>query len=338
MSNETRKEDEHRRTKLDNSVRELICRKYDSGKPVKVISEELDVKYKTVYSILKIYKDEHRSHTNARNSGRKKSVTPEICRYIKSLIEEDCSITLNNMKSKILEEKGVSLSAPTLHRSIANFEYSFKRVVLIPEARNKESNIQRRFEYARDIMTRNIDDLVFVDEMGVNCSMRQRYGRSAVGIPPRKTITSIRSQNISVCAAISRNGALTFKVLEKAFNADHFRIFVTDLLEELHRLAAVNKVLIIDNASIHKNKELKQLIEEAGHQLIFLPPYTPQLNPIEEFFSAWKSKIRSANCSSKVELMACINNKHVELTSSHCLAFYSHMQAFLVKALEKESF
>ena len=85
---------------------------------------------------------------------------------------------------------------------------------------NKEINIERRFEYARDIMTRNIDDLIFVDEMGLNCSMRQRYGRSAVGTPPRKTITSMRSQNISVCAAISRNNTLTFKVLEKALNSD----------------------------------------------------------------------------------------------------------------------
>jgi len=57
------------------------------------------------------------------------------------------------MKIKILEEKGMSSSVATIHRAIADFEYSVKRVVLIPEACNKEINIERRFEYARDIMT-----------------------------------------------------------------------------------------------------------------------------------------------------------------------------------------
>jgi len=100
----------------------------------------------------------------------------QICTYIRNLIEENCSITLNKMKIKILEEKGMPLSVVIIHRAIADFEYSFKRVVLIPEACNKEINIKRRFEYTRDIMTRKIDDLIFVDEMSVNCSMQQRYG------------------------------------------------------------------------------------------------------------------------------------------------------------------
>jgi len=89
------------------------------------------------------------------------------------------------------------------------------KVILIPEDRKKEINIEKRFYYARDIVTRIIDDLIFVDEIGVNFSMRQHFGRNAVGIHLRKTITSMRSQNISVCAVIYRNHILTFKVLKK---------------------------------------------------------------------------------------------------------------------------
>jgi len=326
------------RKKLDNSIRQLICQKFDAGKPVKVISEELDVKYRTVASILKVYKEEGRMESDVHKSGRKKSITPEICTYVRKLIEDDCSITLNKMKQSIFEEKKASLSVSTLHRTLQDFEYSFKTVTLIPAARNTDNNIEKRYQYAKDIMTKNIDDLIFVDEMGVSCSMRQRYGRSLVGTQPRKTITSIRSQNISVCAAITRNGILNFKVLEKAFNAEQFRIFIDDLLNELRSHGIVNKIIIADNASIHKNKEVKELIEQAGHQLIFLPPYTPQLNPIEEVFSVWKNKIRSENCKSKAELMTCISSKHSEIKGTHCLSFYSHMQEFLVKALERVIF
>jgi len=323
---------------LENSVRELICKKYDIGKPIKIIAEEVDVKYRTVATVVKIYKEHGRMKSEVKNCGRKKLVTPLIQNYIRQLIEEDCSITLKSIQDRILEEKDVLLSVATLQRTINDFEYTFKKVVLIPEARNKEINIERRFDYAREIMTKNIDDLIFVDEMGVNCSMRQRYGRSLVGTNPRKTITSIRSQNISVCAGISRNAVLHFQIQERSFNTDGFHGYVVELLKTLQIMNMMNKIIIADNASIHRNKRIQEYIEQAGHQLIFLPPYTPHLNPIEELFSMWKSKIRSANCRTKPELLTCISNKHQEITAAHCLSFYSHMQSYLVKAMERIPF
>ena len=75
-----------------------------------------------------------------------------------------------------------------------------------------------------------------------------------------------------------------------------------------------------------------------GHRLIFLPPYTPQLNPIENVFSLWKAKIRQSNCMMRDELMDCIQSKFNEITSENCLAFYSHTQKYLVKAIAKEEF
>ena len=331
--------DKKRRKTTDDSIRQLICKKYDAGKPICIISEDLDIPRKTVSSIIKIYKESGRMNSNSKYCGRKKSIQNECKDYIKDLIAEDCSITLRKIKGRILEDKGTNISLASIHRSISDFEFTFKKVDIIPVARNTESNVQKRYDYAREIMTLNFDDIIYVDEMGVNCSMRSRFGRSLVGTTPRKVVTTIRSQNISVGACVSKSGMLHKKVTVGSYNT----LLFLDLLKEVicklkEDCIALSKIFIMDNCSIHKNKCIKDVLEENGHRLIFLPPYTPQLNPIEEVFSLWKRKIRQANCSNREELLACIQSKFNEITTENCSSFYSHTQEFLAKAIAKEDF
>ena len=324
---------------LPDSVRQLICKKHDAGKPNCIISEDLEIPQKTVASIIKIYKETGRITKNTKNCGRKKKVESESMNYIKELIAEDCSITLKNIKKKLHWDKNIDISVASIQRSIKDFEYTFKKVDLVPQARNTENNVQKRYDYSREIMKLNFDDIVYIDEMGVNCSMRSRFGRSHVGTTPRKVVTTIRSQNISVCASVSKTGMLHYKTVVGSYNTQLFIDFVQELLIKMKEdYGLSNKTFILDNCSIHKNASIKDLLEVNGHRLIFLPPYTPQLNPIEEVFSVWKSKIKQANCTSRDELMACIQSKFNEITPENCSSFYSHTQEFLVKSIAKEDF
>jgi len=324
--------------KLDNAVRELICQKYDAGKPTCIIATELEIPRKTVASVLMIYKKTGRILTNMSNSGRKKVMGCEDTDFIKGLISEDCSVTLNKIKENLLKVKNIDVSLASIHRAISDFEYSFKKVELIPKARNNTNNIQKRYEYCREIMALNFNDIIYIDEMGVNCSMRTRYGRSLVGTTPRKAITAIRSQNISVCACVTRSMMLHYKVVIGAYNTKLFLEFINELVLKMREKNLENKILIVDNCAIHKNNLIKDVIHHNGHRLIFLPPYTPQLNAIEEVFSLWKSKIKRENCTTREMLLNCIKIKFEEITQENCIAFYSHVQKFLVKGLAREEF
>jgi len=327
-----------RNKNLDNSIRQLICQKFDSGQPTKIISDDLQINIRTVTSVLKIYKDSGRIVNNCKKSGRKRIFTNEVKTFIKEKIDQDCSRTLVQIQRDISEQKSLDVSLSTINRAIDDFEYSFKKVELIPVARNVEANVQKRYDYCRSIITKNVDDLIFLDEMGVNWSMRQRYGRSLIGTTPRKTITTLRSQNISICAGVSRRGLLNFKISERAFNTNTFLEFINELFAFFQAKTINNKIIIMDNASIHRNEAIRNLIEQNGHQLCFLPPYSPQLNPIEEVFSVWKEKIRACNCKSKAEILTCITNTHRQITEHHCLNIYSHMQEFLGRGIDRELF
>jgi hypothetical protein len=126
---------------------------------------------------------------------------------------------------------GNEISIPTIHRSLRDFEYSFKRVQLIPERRNSMSNIEARFIYARNTMLIDVEKMMFIDEMGVNLSMRKRYGRAIVEESPRKSITTIRSKNFSVCAALKKSGLFNFLIREGHFIPSLFSTILKILLQ-----------------------------------------------------------------------------------------------------------
>ena len=85
----------------------------------------------------------------------------------------------------------------------------------------------------------------------------------------------------------------------------------------------------MDNAPIHKwQSHAATLLSNAGHRLIFLPLYSPFLNPIEENFSKWKGLVRRSNCRNEEELTAAIHNSHIMINASDAEGFYRHTLSY----------
>lgn len=99
---------------------------------------------------------------------------------------------------------------------------------------------------------------------------------------------SLRGTNNSVLPAMSMDGILHFDVLENAITSDNFRSFVQGLLNHMNKWPLPNSVLVVDDASIHKAACIRELVEECGARLLYLPPYSPDLNPVELAFPTIK--------------------------------------------------
>lgn len=89
--------------------------------------------------------------------------------------------------------------------------------------------------------------------------------------------------------ALSLDGILHLEVVENAVTGAAFRRFVEDLLPRMNKWPLPNSVLVVDNASIHKVAGIRELVEGHGMRLMFLPSYSPDLNPIELAFSSIKA-------------------------------------------------
>jgi transposase len=157
----------------------------------------------------------------------------------------------------------------------------------------KEQNPDLRDEYRHDISEYHSYQLVYVDESG--CDRRtgiRKTGWSPLGITPTERSKFHRGQRYQILPAYSQDGIVLSHIYQGSTNAALFGEFINRLLHHCGRFPGPRSVLIVDNASFHHSDRLEQMCLKKDVRLVYLPPYSPDLNPIEEFFVELKAFIR----------------------------------------------
>ena len=125
----------------------------------------------------------------------------------------------------------------------------------------------------------------------------------------------------TLIAALGIEGMRCSTVVDGAVNGDVFEAFVEQVLvPELRQ----GDVVIMDNLSSHKRHRVRQLIESAGARLVFLPPYSPDLNPIEMIFAKIKQSLRSLACRTRNALWQAMQSVLDQITPSDACNCYRH--------------
>lgn len=164
---------------------------------------------------------------------------------------------------------------------------------------------------------------VFVDESSTNTTLTPRYGRApkgqrAPGSAPRNYRT-----NTTVVAALTPDGLQAPMTLAGAIDGDAFAAYVHQVLVPQLR---PSQLVICDNLSVHKRADIRQQIEAVGCQLIFLPAYSPDFNPIEQAFSKLKTWLRQAEARTQDALEAAIAMALATITGSDAHGWFRHCQ------------
>lgn len=330
----------HRRrnAKISNEMRTLVINFLNSGSTVKNVAQQFSVLPDTVR---KMYATYRRTNNVAKVSAghRQPKLSLAQKEQICDWINEDCSITLRQLKQKCLNEWPLlqQISLSTINRALKSFHYSFKRTSFVPERRNIPEIIQARFDYAvhynRIMLER--EKIYFIDEYGIQVNSRVSYGRSIKNTRASKIKAQLRGRNYSVAAAMNINSLYVFQIQNMPYNAVHFSEFLTTLINHLHQDGVEGAHLIMDNVRFHRNDEVLALIRAHGHLPVFLPAYSPFLNPIEELFSQWKQIIRRAQPANENELYDAVHNASEHITPQNCLHYIQHMESYLPDCLQR---
>jgi transposase len=165
------------------------------------------------------------------------------------------------------------------------------------------------------------DRLVFVDEMGANTSLApvhawSRCGERAHGEAPRN-----RGKNTTLLASMSSEGMGPTLAIQGGTNKVVFEAYVERVLAPTLRSG---QVVVMDNLSAHKSEEVRELIEERGCEVLFLPPYSPDYNPIEEAFSKIKALLRKAEARIREELIEALGEAISAETAQDAWGFLEH--------------
>jgi putative transposase len=130
---------------------------------------------------------------------------------------------------------------------------------------------------------------VYVDECGLDESIHRDYARSPVGQKVMADISGKRAERTSIIAGLNQENTLAPWYFKGYCNTEVILLWVKEVF--LPCLKA-GMTIIWDNATFHTSSQIKKLIESAGCTLIFLPTYSPDLNPIEHYWAKLKAEIR----------------------------------------------
>jgi transposase len=137
----------------------------------------------------------------------------------------------------------------------------------------------------------DVEKLIFLDESAVNTAMVRHYGRCPRGERLIDSAPAGLWQTSTLVAAICLDGVIAPMVIDGPLNGELFAQYVeTSLVAELEP----GNIVVMDNLPAHKNKRVAAAIEAAGCILVFLPPYSPDYNPIENMWSKAKTHLRAA--------------------------------------------
>lgn len=184
-------------------------------------------------------------------------------------------------------------------RRVAKIGLAAQKKSLHAAERETERVQQRRVEYAREVASIDLSRFKFLDEAGSNLAMTRLYGRAAKGERVVDSAPQNYGENITMLAALCISGIVAPMTINGAVDGAVFKEYIKQILAPA---LEAGDYVVMDNLPAHKVKGIKELIEATGAQLIYLPPYSPDLNPIEKCWSKIKTYLRAAKARTRAEL------------------------------------
>ena len=192
----------------------------------------------------------------------------------------------------MLDEFDIPVSVALVSRELQKLKWSRK---IATKKALKQSDCLRRVFQARAQLNYTAEQIVAIDESACNERTGDRkYGWSPVGQSVELTYSIKQLERWSLLPAMTVDGYLSHTVFQGAITAEIMESFLR--VDVLPYLTAGYHILLMDNASIHRSPTIAQLCKDFGVGLEYLPPYSPDYNPIERSFKVLKSWIKKHAC------------------------------------------
>ncbi|KAF4460559.1 transposase [Fusarium albosuccineum] len=196
----------------------------------------------------------------------------------------------SEMRAFLRDRFEVEVSLSSITRLLKSAGWTRKGTHRVAQQRNTEL----RNLYLYKISKHKSYQMIFIDESGADRRTGHRDKRWAPsGVTPIQVGRLNREQRYQILAAYTQDGIELARVYPGSTDAAMFKDFIEQLLRGCGQWPQPKSVLVMDNASFHRSEEIEQMCTNAGVELVYLPPYSPDLNPIEEFFAELKNFIKN---------------------------------------------
>jgi transposase len=180
---------------------------------------------------------------------------------------------------------------------------------------------QARQDYRQRLAALDLRRVKFVDESSVNLAMTRLYGRAPAGERVVGSVPQNYGSNVTMLGALGIQGLQAVMTVDGATDADVFRTYVKQVLGPT---LIPGDIVVMDNLQAHKAVGVQQALARRGARLLYLPPYSPDLSPIEPCWSKVKTALRKAKARTREALDTAIAAVMVTVSLADAWGWFKH--------------
>ncbi len=238
---------------------------------------------------------------------------------ILALIDKKADITLGEIAEHLEEVHGLRVAQSTVWRLLDRHGMTFKKTAHASEQQRADVLQHRQAWFDRQ-PNLEAERLVFIDETGASTKMARRYGRAPRGERCQAPVPYGHGKTTTFVGALRLEGMTAPMVLDGAMHGAAFLAYVEQVLVPT---LSPGDIVIMDNLSAHKSPAVRHAIEAAGAEPRFLPPYSPDFNPIEMAFSKLKAFLKKTAARTVDDLWDAIANGINTFTPTECQNYFT---------------
>ncbi|KAG1460631.1 hypothetical protein G6F46_005473 [Rhizopus delemar] len=268
------------------------------------------------------------SSGGGRPVGRPPVLTDEHKHYmIQWAVGNDDSVVLDDMLDALTETfEYLQITRSGFYKFVRQkCRITFKKAHLQPVERNRPEKIEQRYEWVKKWMETDLDftsNCVFIDEAVFHINLKRNFSWPKEGSRAVVQVARSRAKTTTILGAISPFGVVNISRNNGGTVTGHYFNFISSVLDVMDRHEQFHgHYLVMDNVLIHTHEDIQKHIESRGYGYMYLPPYSPELNPIEQFWSVCKSKL-------KRELLLDEETLTTRIADACNRALYSDLQGF----------
>src|SRR4051812_29210519 len=290
---------------------------------VRQIASRFLVSVSFVTRLLQLHRTTGSVEPRPHGGGNPAVLGPEDLERLRELIRQQPDATLEECRQRL----GASCSTMTISRALRTLGLPRKEKVPRAADQDRPDVQEKRRDFCEELAGVDPRRLVFVDECGANTAMTRRYGRAPAG-QRVYTDTPGSWESITLTCGMRLSGAMAGLAFPGATNTGTFETYVEEVLvPELKP----GDVVIWDNLKPHKSEEAIEAVEEAGAEVVPLPPYSPDYAPIEEMYSKVKGAMRSAAGRTKEAVYEAFASALHDVTLEDIAGWFQHRAAYAMQ-------
>ena len=283
---------------LSIDLRKAIINAYNTGLgTVNEIAKVFSTSSRSVFRYLKQQRDKG-DLTPDTSPGRPPILTAENLAIIKKIVLSNSDETLEQYQSRFYKETGINVTIVTIFNACNKLDLRRKKKSFFAAEQERKDVQIKRADFIAAMEDINPSDIIVLDESGADLSMTSEYARAEGGKRANSPKPHIPGSKFSIIGAIGITCIIAAMYIQTSVNAEIFRTFVEQLLNPK---LGPGKYVIMDNVGFHKNDAIVTLIESTGAKVVFLPPYSPDLSPIEKMWSKIKEFLKRIKPRSNAE-------------------------------------